>query len=371
MSPKPRSLKSVLALAVLLVPLAGPAAAQPADQRTPNVEGTWVTPSSSMFFSFLHRFSVGASPTYTVGNIPMIHLSGGFTDWLSLGALYATETVTVPGASHELELWGKQRLLDQAAGAPLSLSLKEAFNTTAWSPDAELAASRMFGPLGLYVAARAMGNYRYLGAPRLAGALGASYRLTPFLTLAGDLAASPMRQASEPLVAWGGGAQVAIPYTPHTLSLQVTNTGTDSIQGASAATDDVRFGFDFTVPLTNGARWLEIFVPAADRGDDVAALPPPGIVAPSPVPSAAAAPTSSAAAPSRFDAKAFYAANCAGCHGVTGQGGFGTNLKGIEAKDDAFIEMRIAKGSPKGMPGYRGQLPAAEMRILVDYIKGL
>lgn len=357
-----RSLKSWLALTTALLTLAGaaPAFAQPADQRTPNLEGTWVTPHGAMFFSFLHRFSVGAAPTYAVGNIPMLHLSGGFYDWLSVGALYATETVTVPGASQELELWAKQRFFDQEAGAPLSLSLKEAFNTTAWSPDAELAASRRFGPLALHGAARAMGNYRYTGAPRVTGALGASYQLTPSLSLSADVAASPMRQAAEPLLAWAAGAQIVIPATPHTMSLHVTNTGTDSIQGASVPTDEMRFGFDFTVPLNRAQQWLEIFLPPA--AEEAAPEPIAPGAAPSPAPPVSAAPG--------FDARAFYLKNCASCHGAKGQGGFGTDLKAIETQDDARVAMRIAKGSPKGMPAYGSKLWAAEMTALVNYIKG-
>jgi mono/diheme cytochrome c family protein len=370
------SFQTVLAGTALVAIFAGaatPASAQPATARTPNVEGTWVTPGGAMFFSFLHRISVGAAPTYTVGNIPMFHISGGFYDWLSVGALYATETVTVPGASQELELWAKQRFWDQEAGAPLSLSLKEAFNTSAMSPDAELTAARSFGALGLNLAARVLGNYRYAGSPRVAGALGASYQLTPYLAFAGDVAASPMRQAAEPLLAWGVGAQIAIPYSPHTVSLQVTNTGTESIHGASVPTNDIRYGFDFTVPLNNAQQWLDIFLPAPAQESAAPAAP----ASPAPAHNGEASPDLSpeagspqvASAP-RFDARAFYAASCGSCHGAAGQGGFGGGLKAIEKKEDALIKTRIAKGSPKGMPAFGARLTADEMATLVDYIKG-
>lgn len=351
-----KTLLSVSALLVTLVGAAAPTFAQPATEHTPNIEGTWVTPEGTAFFAFLHRLTVGAPPTYTVGNIPMFHLSGGLNSWLSAGALYATETVTVPGASQELELFAKQLFLNQDEGAPLSLSLKEAFNTTALSPDAELSASRRFGPMTLFASARALGNYRYTGAFRTVGALGASWQLTPYLHLAGDVAASPTRLATEPPLAWGAGAQMAIPYTPHTLSLQVTNTGTSSIHGASVPTNDLRFGFDFTVLMNNAGQWLEIFKPAAGQDE-----PAPGT--PAEAPPASASP--------RFDAKAFYTSNCAGCHGAAGEGGFASNLQSVEAKDDAFIAMRVAKGSPKGMPAYGSKLTAAEMTMLVDYVKGL
>jgi plastocyanin len=51
-------------------------------------------------------------------------------------------------------------------------------------------------------------------------------------------------------LAWGAGLQLAIPYSPHTLSLQVTNTNTATLQGVSRGIDRVRGGFEFTIPFT-------------------------------------------------------------------------------------------------------------------------
>jgi plastocyanin len=48
---------------------------------------------------------------------------------------------------------------------------------------------------------------------------------------------------------------VAIPYTPHTLSLQATNTNVSTLQGMSRSSGVTRFGFEFTVPLTL-RRWF-------------------------------------------------------------------------------------------------------------------
>lgn len=346
-----------LAIALAIAPGAS-AIAQPALQRTPNVEGPWVTPGGTMFFDYAHRFKVGAAPTYAVDNIPSFHLSGGFFDWLSVGALYATQTATVAGASQELELWGKQRFINEADGAPVSLSLKEAFNVTAMSPDAELSASRRFGPIGLTGAVRAMGNYRYTGSPRAVGAIGLSWTLTPYLALAGDVAASPMQTAAEPPVIWGGGLQMMIPGSPHTLSLQVTNTGTDTLQGSSTGLNELRWGFDFTIPLVNAQQWLDIFRPGA------AAPAAPGR-------SGGGGGGKAQTKVGGFDAAKFFGANCASCHGAAGQGGFGPNLTGVDAKGDAFIANRITKGSPKGMPPFEGRLTADELKALVGFVKGL
>lgn len=345
-----RRLTIALAAALALVP-AATAWAQPATSRTPNQEGTWVTPGGTGFFSFLHRFSVGPGPDYSVTNFPTFHLSAGVMDWISFGALYATETATTAGASQELELFLKQRLLDQAKGAPLSLSLKEAFNTTALSPDFELALQRHIGPVGLTGTVRALGNYRYKGQPRLVTGLGVNYAVTPHLALAADAAVLPIRTASEGFLIWGLGAQVAIPYTPHTFSLQATNAATDTIHGSSVDLGAVRYGFDFTVPFTNGGQWLDIFKPAKQAAATPKGSAPVGKVTP--------------------EARAFFASRCVACHGAGGAGGFGPDLRPVEAKGDAFIAMRIQKGSPKGMPPFEAQLSEAEVQNLVEYVKSL
>jgi plastocyanin len=51
-------------------------------------------------------------------------------------------------------------------------------------------------------------------------------------------------------VAWGAGLNLAIPRTPHTLSLHATNVNNASLQSASRGTEETRYGFEFTIPLT-------------------------------------------------------------------------------------------------------------------------
>ena len=43
---------------------------------------------------------------------------------------------------------------------------------------------------------------------------------------------------------------IAIPLTPHTLSLHATNAPVGTLQGASRGSSRVRYGFEFTIPLT-------------------------------------------------------------------------------------------------------------------------
>jgi hypothetical protein len=43
---------------------------------------------------------------------------------------------------------------------------------------------------------------------------------------------------------------LAIPHTPHTLSLHATNTNNATLQSASRGTRETRYGFEFTIPVT-------------------------------------------------------------------------------------------------------------------------
>jgi mono/diheme cytochrome c family protein len=142
------------------------------------------------------------------------------------------------------------------------------------------------------------------------------------------------------------------------------------------AVNDLRYGFDFTIPLVNAQQWLDIFKPAAAPTTEPVPSETPSAM-PSAMPSAAPTsgarptPAPSAKPASNFNPGKFFGANCAGCHGAAGQGGFGPNLKPVEAKGDAFITNRILHGSPKGMPPFEGRLTGEELQALVTYVKGL
>ena len=43
---------------------------------------------------------------------------------------------------------------------------------------------------------------------------------------------------------------LAIPHTPHTLSLHATNTNNATLQSSSRGTGETRYGFEFTIPVT-------------------------------------------------------------------------------------------------------------------------
>src|SRR5256885_14685083 len=49
---------------------------------------------------------------------------------------------------------------------------------------------------------------------------------------------------------WSVGLQLAIPSTPHSVSLQATNASTGTLEGTSRGGAEARFGFEYTVPIT-------------------------------------------------------------------------------------------------------------------------
>jgi plastocyanin len=87
------------------------------------------------------------------------------------------------------------------------------------------------------------------GGADVALASGMVIRLTRHLGLSVDLATLTERAAGEK-VAWGAGLNLAIPHTPHTLSLQATNTNNATLQSSSRGTSETRYGFEFTIPVT-------------------------------------------------------------------------------------------------------------------------
>jgi plastocyanin len=73
-------------------------------------------------------------------------------------------------------------------------------------------------------------------------------RVSRWFALAGDVAQLLDVDGAE--AAWSAALQIAIPYTPHSLSLQATNTNTATLHGSSRGSARVRYGFEFTVPFT-------------------------------------------------------------------------------------------------------------------------
>lgn len=233
------------ALAVaLLVLTPGPSAAQSVLERPPNMDGTWSARPGVVHFHFLHRFSVSEGAVKKVFNSPTFLLAAGLPVNLLVAGRYASNSTLVVGEPNEWEVYGRWLAPGEL---PLELALQGGWNGAAESVDGELALGRDFGPLRLLGAARAFSAFAGGGdAVALAG--GARLRLRDHVALAGDVAG--LVSGPDTSAAWSVGLQLGIPYTPHSLSLHVSNANTTTLQGASLGAGDHRWGFEFTVPIT-------------------------------------------------------------------------------------------------------------------------
>ncbi len=232
------------------LPLAG-ARAQSLLDRPPNVSGNWVANPGTIQFNFLHRFMTSDAPIRKVTNFPTFLVGAGLPGNLMLGFHYATNSRLTPRFPNEWEFFGRYALIAEDRGAPLDLGGQVGYNNAAEGVDAEVSVAKRLGPARLIAAGRLLSSAEEGGDTRFAFAGGGTVRLNRFFALAGDVAVlSDRDEDAGEKTAWSAGLHVAIPGTPHTLSLQASNTNTATLQGLSRGDDETRWGFEFTVPIT-------------------------------------------------------------------------------------------------------------------------
>ncbi len=249
-------------------------AAQPLTERTPGLEGTWVTPPHSLYFQFSHRFEVAGRDVDIadifgdgkVVNYPTFAMSYGLTEGAHLGFRYSSNSL-LAGEANEWQPFFKVTPLRDLAGGRLSVGLLGAWNAASSSFDGELSAQGDLGPLTLIAAARGFSDpFDRPEAEKeaeLAFAGGAVLALNRYLSLSADYA--NMVTQPDAQIAWSAGLNLAIPHTPHTLGLFATNVVSGTLQGLSVGLDgSVFWGFEFTIPFT-GARWRQVFSHPPDR----------------------------------------------------------------------------------------------------------
>ncbi|HYF40163.1 MAG TPA: cupredoxin family copper-binding protein [Gemmatimonadales bacterium] len=229
--------------------LASSAAGQTVLDRSPNLAGAWTGSSGTLHFNFLHRFQASSEPERKVTSTPTFLLAGGLPFRTLVGAHYASNSELSPRYPNEWEFFGRIAVLDQESGAPLDASAQIGYNLAADQPDAELALARRQGPVRVLAAGRLLGAPDNAGGADVALGAGAVFRLTRHVALSADLTSLVERGPGEK-VAWGAGVNLAIPRTPHTLSLHATNVNNASLQSSSRGTEETRYGFEFTIPLT-------------------------------------------------------------------------------------------------------------------------
>jgi plastocyanin len=241
----------LLALLLCATAAGGPLRAQSLLDRPPNISGGWVAPAGTIQFNFLHRFVRSDEPERKITSFPTFLVGTGLLKRGMLGFLYSTNSTLAPRYPNEWEFFGRWLALSQDAGAPVDLSGQVGYNLAAEGLDGEISVARALGK------ARLLGVTRFLDDPSESGHVdvavggGLVLRLHRYIALAGDAVTLTQRDSLlGEKVAWSAGLQLAIPNTPHTLSLQATNTNTATLQGASRGSSQVRYGFEFTIPIT-------------------------------------------------------------------------------------------------------------------------
>lgn len=229
---------------------AAPSGAQSVLERPPNTAGTWSGRPGTVYFNFIHRFTDTGAPTRKVINYPTFLLGVGLPADILLGVLYGTNSELVPGIPNEWEVFGRISPLNQPEGAPVDLSLHAGYNDASQSLDGELTVARRLGPVRLLGSVRAFSNAFDEGDTRYAWSGGGTWQIHRWVALAGDYARLFDLDDEEGKASWSAGIQLAIPYTPHTLSLQASNATTNTLEGSSLGVSETRYGFEFTVPIT-------------------------------------------------------------------------------------------------------------------------
>jgi plastocyanin len=239
----------LLRIVLVAACIAPTARAQSLLDRSPNVSGDWVGAPGTLYFHFLHRFTVSDAPQRKVSNVPTFLVAAGLPKRFLAGFNYSTNSTLAPNFPNEWEAFARWSPVSEDFGKPLDLGGQIGYNNAADGIDGEISAAKRFGKARVILAGRALSDPLESGNVRFAVASGATFRLGQYFALAGDIATLTDRDSSE-RVAWSAGIHLAIPLTPHTLSLNATNAPVGTLQGQSRGSNKVRYGFEFTIPLT-------------------------------------------------------------------------------------------------------------------------
>ncbi|HEX6600798.1 MAG TPA: cupredoxin family copper-binding protein [Gemmatimonadaceae bacterium] len=227
--------------------LAREVGAQSLLDRPDNVSADWVGNSGTLYFNFIHRFSSSPPPERKVSNFPTFLIAAGVASRALVGVNYATNSALVPRYPNEYELFARYKLWQQDDGRPLDVGGSVDYNVSVRGVDGELSVARREGPLRLVAVGRVLADTLQGGAAHFAIGGGGTFRLFRYIALAGDAARMTIEGAR---VVWSAGVHIALPNTPHTLSIHASNANTATLQGLSRGGGVRRYGFEFTIPLT-------------------------------------------------------------------------------------------------------------------------
>ncbi|MEO7713189.1 MAG: cupredoxin family copper-binding protein [Gemmatimonadaceae bacterium] len=230
---------------------AAPARAQSLLDRPPNLSGDWVVNMGTVQFNFLHRFTSSDAPVRKVSNFPTFLVGVGLPQHTMIGFNYATNSTLAPRYPNEWEFFGRWMPVSEDGGAPVDIGGQVGYNLAVSGVDGELSIARRIHRMRVIGAFRVLSNPYKSGEVQVAYGGGATIKLGQYISLAGDATALSQRDSARgEKVAWSGGVHLAIPGSPHSLSIQASNANTTTLQGASRGGDEIRYGFEFTIPLT-------------------------------------------------------------------------------------------------------------------------
>lgn len=238
--------------ALILLALATPAGAQAVLDRTPNLDDGWTVRPGLIQFNFLHRFEVSPPPARKVTSFPNFRLATGLPYGFNVDLDYATNSTVFTGIPNEYQLALRRPIFREGNGAPLDLTATAGYAFAPKSVDGEVSLARRFGRVKLLGTVRGISSGYDVQRSLWGLGTGAVVRVTSWLSLAGDVFGLVNAPDGAGLgTAWGAGAQLRIPYSPHTFSIQVTNTQSGSIEGSSRGIAGAHMaGFEFTIPFT-------------------------------------------------------------------------------------------------------------------------
>jgi plastocyanin len=256
-------------------------------ERTPNVSGGWVGPPGVLHFHFVHRFNHSGPPARQVQNRPTFLLGYAVPGDVLAAVQYATRSALEAGVPNEWELLLRAQPVRQQ-GAPADLAVQLGYNAAARSIDSEVTAVRRAGRFRALLALRWLTRDAGSGGHAAVAAVGGVARFHDALAITADFgrrwAGASAGARPHGRYAWGAGLHARIPATPHTLSVHATNVDATTVHAASRGGGELRWGFEFTVPLTL-ARYLggprgAPATSAGAAGAPPAAAPEPGLADP-------------------------------------------------------------------------------------------
>jgi plastocyanin len=222
--------------------------------RPPTLAGPWASPPGVVQFNFGHRFARGPAPERKITSFPTLLVGVGMPATVTAGVVYASNSTLVARYPNEWEFFGRIAPVRQSSGAAVDAGIQLVYNLAVEGPGAELSLARRMGPVRLVAVSRLLSeDVSGSGARGARGAIGggAAIRVGRHVALAGDVVTLLDRSAAAgERVGWSAGLHVAIPGSPHTLSLQAANTNATTLFAGSRGTARTRYGFEFTIPLT-------------------------------------------------------------------------------------------------------------------------